>query len=129
MIIRICQRLDGLPLAIALAAAWLRVLSLEQILSRLQDRYRLARVGDQEASARHQTLRAAIACSFDLCSGPQRTLWGRLSVFAGDFDIDEAEAVCAGDGMEASDVFTGLAGLLDKSVLVRIGAAVCRGTN
>ncbi len=124
MTIRICQRLDGLPLAIELAAAWLRVLSLEQILSRLQDRYRLARVGDQEAPARHQTLRAAIEWSFDLCSDSQRALWRRFSVFAGDFDIDAAEVVCAGDGLEASEVFTGLAGLLDKSVLVRMDGGV-----
>jgi non-specific serine/threonine protein kinase len=120
IVIRICRWLDGLPLAIELAAAWLRVLTLEQILTRLKDRYRLVRVGDQEGRPdRHQTLRAAVEWSFELCSEPQRTLWARFSVFAGDFDLEAAEAVCSGEGIEAAEVFTGLAALVDKSILVR----------
>jgi predicted ATPase/DNA-binding CsgD family transcriptional regulator len=112
----VCQRLDGLPLAIELAAAWLRVLSLEQLLARLEDRFRLLKVLEGGAPARHQTLRAAVEWSFDLCSASERLLWARLSVFAGEFDLDAAETVCAGDGL---DVFAAVAGLLDKSILVR----------
>ncbi|MEV5750605.1 LuxR C-terminal-related transcriptional regulator [Actinoallomurus sp. NPDC052308] len=114
----VCRRLDGLPLAIELAAAWLRVLSLEQLSARLEDRFRLLKTGEQGAPARHRTLRAAVRWSFDLCSTSERLLWSRLSVFTGEFDLDAAEAVCAGDGL---DVFTAMSGLLDKSIIVRCG--------
>lgn len=119
VVAQVCQRLDGLPLAIELAAVWLRVLSLEQLLARLEDRFRLLKVGEQVAPARHQTLRAAVEWSFDLCSELERTLWARFSVFSGDFDLDAAEIVCAGNGLTVADVFTGVTGLVDKSVLVR----------
>jgi non-specific serine/threonine protein kinase len=115
---RLCQRLDGLPLAIELAAARLRVLSVEQILARLDDRYELLAV-HRAALPRHQTLRAAVEWSFDLCSELERILWARLSVFAGGFDLEAAESVGAGDGLAAEDVLEGVAGLLDKSVLTR----------
>ncbi|WP_432974483.1 ATP-binding protein [Dactylosporangium sp. CA-233914] len=95
----LCQRVDGLPLAIELAAVRMRVLSVEEILARLEDRYRLLTVGNRSALPRHQTLRAAVEWSFDLCSEQERELWARLSVFAGGFDLwtfavfDEGSAV------------------------------------
>jgi non-specific serine/threonine protein kinase len=124
---RLCQRLDGLPLAIELAAVRLRALSVEQILGRLEDRFRLLTIGNRGAAARHQTLRAAVEWSFDLCTNLERTLWARLSVFAGEFDLAAAEEVCAGEGVLAEDVFTGVAGLVEKSLLIkREGAPVAR---
>ncbi|QIZ38584.1 LuxR C-terminal-related transcriptional regulator [Saccharopolyspora sp. ASAGF58] len=116
---RLCQRLDGLPLAIELAAVQMRVLSVEEIVARLEDRYRLLTSGNRGALPRHQTLRAAVEWSFDLCSEQERVLWARLSVFAGGFDLQAAESVCADEGMNAQDVFTGVAGLVQKSVLTR----------
>jgi non-specific serine/threonine protein kinase len=115
---RLCDRLDGLPLAIELAAARLRALSVEQMLATLEDRYELS-MAPHAASPRHQTLRAAVEWSFNLCSELERTLWARLSVFAGGFDLEAAESVGAGDGLAAEDVFEGVVGLLDKSVLTR----------
>jgi predicted ATPase/DNA-binding CsgD family transcriptional regulator len=116
---RICRRLDGLPLAIELAAAWLRVLSLEQILHRLDDRFRFLRGGSRAVLARHQTLRAVVDWSHELCSPLERLLWARVSVFADGFDLDAAEAVCAGDGIEREQVLDVVAGLVDKSILIR----------
>ncbi|MGH3392311.1 MAG: ATP-binding protein, partial [Actinomadura sp.] len=116
VVARLCRRLDGLPLAIELAAVWLRALSVEQILARLQDRFGLLTTGDQTVEARHRTLWAAVEWSFDLCSELERTLWARFSVFSGEFDLDAAEAVCGDDDL---DVLTGIAGLVAKSVLVR----------
>jgi len=118
-VVRLCQRLDGLPLAIELAAARLRTLTVTDILARLEDRFRLLTGNDRAAPARHQTLRAAVEWSFDLCSELERTLWARLSVFAGEFDLAAAEQVCAGDDLLGEEVFTGVAGLVDKSLLVR----------
>jgi predicted ATPase/DNA-binding CsgD family transcriptional regulator len=118
-VVRLCQRLDGVPLALELAAVRVRVLSVEQILARLEDRFRLLTMGSRDALPRHQTLRAAVDWSYDLCTEAERTLWARCSVFAGDFDLDAAESVCACDGLTVDDVFTGIAGLVDKSVLAR----------
>jgi non-specific serine/threonine protein kinase len=115
---RLCQRLDGLPLAIELAAAGLRALSVEQILARFEERFELL-PAHRAALPRHQTLRAAVEWSFDLCSELEQILWARLSVFAGAFDLEAAESVGAGDGLAAEDVFEGVAGLLDKSILTR----------
>ncbi|GAA2814212.1 LuxR family transcriptional regulator [Saccharopolyspora taberi] len=116
---RLCRGLDGLPLAIELAAVWMRSLSVEEILDRLGDRYRLLTGGDRSAAPHHRTLRAAIAWSFDLCSPIERTLWARLSVFAGGFELAAAEDVCAGDGVSAEELFLGIAGLVERSVLTR----------
>src|SRR3979490_1527032 len=96
---RLCQRLDGLPLGIELAAVRLRVLSVEDILARLDDRFRLLTTGNRAAPERHQTLRAAFEWSFELCTNLERTLWARLSVFAGEFDLAAAEEGCAGGGV------------------------------
>ncbi|MEU0896283.1 ATP-binding protein [Streptomyces massasporeus] len=92
---RLCHRLDGLPLAIELAAVRMRVLDVDQLLDRLDDRYRFLTTGSPAALPRHQTLRAAVAWSHDLCTLPEQTVWARLSVVAGSFDLETAEAVCA----------------------------------
>jgi predicted ATPase/DNA-binding CsgD family transcriptional regulator len=119
----VCRRLDGIPLAIELAAARLRVLSVEQILSRLDDRFRLLTTRSRVAPARHQTLRAALGWSHELCSSAEQALWARASVFAGGFDLEAAEAVCAGDGIHSGEILKLVAGLLDKSILVRVDGA------
>ncbi|AZQ37074.1 LuxR family transcriptional regulator [Streptomyces cyaneochromogenes] len=93
---RLCRRLDGLPLAIELAAVRMRVLDVDQLLDRLDDRYRLLTGGSPAALPRHQTLRAAVDWSHELCTGRERLVWARLSVLAGSFDLETAEAVCAG---------------------------------
>ncbi|MEU3850463.1 LuxR C-terminal-related transcriptional regulator [Streptomyces sp. NPDC029554] len=94
---RLCRRLDGLPLAIELAAVRMRVLDVDQLLDRLDDRYRFLTTGSPAALPRHQTLRAAVAWSHDLCTAPEQLVWARLSVLAGGFDLETAEAVCADD--------------------------------
>jgi predicted ATPase/DNA-binding CsgD family transcriptional regulator len=116
---RICYRLDGLPLAIELAAARLRVLSPVQILHRLDDRFRLLRGGSRAVAPRHQTLRAVVDYSYELCSPAEQTLWARVSVFADGFDLDAAEAVCAGHGIDRDQVLDLVTGLVDKSILIR----------
>ncbi len=116
---RLCRRLDGVPLAIELAAVRLRALTAEQILDRLEDRFQLLTVGRRDGSARHQTLYAAVDWSFGLCSSSERLLWARCSVFAGEFDLDAAESVCAGADLPAGEVLAGVARLVDQSVLVR----------
>ncbi len=115
----LCARLDGIPLAIELAVARLRALSVTQILDRLDDRFELLTSQRRTLVPRHQTLRAAIDWSFELCSADERTLAARLSVFSGDFDLEAAEQVCSGDGIPAQDVFDLIVALLDKSILVR----------
>jgi non-specific serine/threonine protein kinase len=91
---RVCRTLDGIPLALALAAARVRVLPVAQLLGRLEDRFRLLTGGSRTALARHQTLRAALDWSYDLLTEPEQTLFGRLSVFAGGWTLEAAEAVC-----------------------------------
>src|SRR5439155_18166168 len=90
----ICRRLDGIPLAIELAAARVKAFSVEQIRARLDERFRLLTGGSRAALPRQQTLRAAVDWSYDLLSGPERPLLGRLSVFAGGWTLEAAEAVC-----------------------------------
>ncbi|MQY31860.1 protein kinase domain-containing protein [Nocardia aurantia] len=115
---RICVRLDGLPLAIELAAARLRVMSPEQILQRLTDRYALLTRSSRTAPTRQQTLRWCIDWSYQLCDPLEQQLWARLSVFAGGFELDAAEGVC-GEDMPVDGVLDGLAALVDKSILIR----------
>ncbi|QIZ37140.1 LuxR C-terminal-related transcriptional regulator [Saccharopolyspora sp. ASAGF58] len=117
LVARLCHRLDGVPLAIELAAVRLRVLSLEEVLGRLDDRFRLLTAGHRSSLPRQQSLRAAVEWSFDLCTEQERVLWARCSVFAADFDLDAVEHVCAGDELSEQDVLIALAGLVDKSVL------------
>lgn len=114
----LCRRLDGIPLAIELAAVRLRALSVEQILTLLADRFSLLSGASRTALPRHQTLRAAIGWSHELCEPAERLLWARLSVFAGDFELDSARYVCAGDGLQADNVMNVISGLVEKSVLL-----------
>src|SRR5499427_6877288 len=113
----ICRQLEGLPLAIELAAARLPVLSPEQIDARLGDRLGLLTRGGRARPARQQTLRASIEWSFELCSRAERLLWARCSVFAGGFELDAVEGICAGDRLAAGRVLDLLAGLAGKSIL------------
>jgi predicted ATPase/class 3 adenylate cyclase len=113
----ICLRLDGLPLAIELAAARVRVLSPSQLLARLDNRLRLLTGGSRDLPARQQTLRAAIEWSHDLLSAGDRTLFARLSVFAGGCMLEAAEAVCGEAGRDSVDVLDGLDSLTQKSLL------------
>ncbi|MBB4673976.1 ATP-binding protein [Crossiella cryophila] len=116
---RLCQQLDGLPLAIELAAVRVRALTVGEIEERLHDRYGLLTGGSRAALPRHQTLRAAVDWSFELCAPREQLLWARLSVFAGTFDLAAAGAVCSGDGLLVEEVFDLVAGLVDKSILSR----------
>ncbi|MCL6642469.1 MAG: tetratricopeptide repeat protein [Candidatus Bipolaricaulota bacterium] len=114
---QICRRLEGIPLALELAAARVKVLSVEQIAARLDDALRLLTAGRRTAPPRHQTLRAALDWSFQLLSEKEQALLRRLSVFAGGFDLEAAEAVCTGRGITANAVFDLLTHLVDKSLV------------
>ncbi|WP_327584057.1 LuxR C-terminal-related transcriptional regulator [Nonomuraea sp. NBC_00507] len=116
---RICRRLDGLPLAIELAAVRLRALSVHQLLDRLDDRFRLITTRSTVTAPRHRTLRALIDWSYDLCTEHERLLWARISVFRGSLDLEAAEAVCAGDGIARDEIVNLVGGLTEKSVLIR----------
>ncbi|MDT0488057.1 ATP-binding protein [Streptomyces doebereineriae] len=115
----LCRRLDGIPLAIELAAGRLGALSPGQLLKRLDDRFRLLTGGGRDALPRHRTLRTAIGWSHELCTPEERLLWSRLSVFAGPFDLEAAEYVCSGDGLHSDDVLDVLSALLAQSVVAR----------
>ncbi|RMI30136.1 protein kinase domain-containing protein [Nocardia stercoris] len=115
---RICARLDGLPLAIELAAARVRTMSLEQILTRLNDRYALLARGSRDAPRRQRTMRYCIDWSYDLCRPEEQRLWSRLSVFAGSFEADAAVRVCS-DDMTELGLHDVLSALVDKSIVVR----------
>jgi len=117
-IAEICHRLDGIPLAIELAAARTRALSVEAIAARLNDRFRLLVTGDQTVLPRQRTLRALIDWSYDLLTAAERTLLLRLSVFAGGWTLEGAEAVGAGDGTTSADVLDLLTQLVEKSLVV-----------
>ncbi|MGW2651080.1 ATP-binding protein [Streptomyces sp. NPDC001393] len=115
----LCSRLDGLPLAIELSAVRLRALSPEQVLERLDKRFRLLTGGSRAALPRQQTLHDLVDWSFRLCSRAEQTFWMRASVFAGSFDLDAAEEVCSDDELPRTAVLDVVAGLVDKSVLLR----------
>jgi predicted ATPase/transcriptional regulator with XRE-family HTH domain len=117
-VVRVCRRLDGLPLAIELAAARVRVLSPEQIAARLDDRFRLVAAGARDTLPRHQTLRALIDWSYDLLGAEEQVLLRRLAVFVGGWTLDAAEAIGAGEGIDAADVLDLLTALVDKSLVV-----------
>jgi predicted ATPase/DNA-binding CsgD family transcriptional regulator len=115
----ICRRLDGLPLAIELAAARLRALSEKEVLARLSDHLHLLSAPPRShAPSRQRTLRSCIEWSHGLCSAREQLLWARLSVFVGGFELDTAEEVCAGDGLATADVLQTVSSLIDKSILV-----------
>lgn len=114
---RICRRLDGIPLALELAAARMRVLAPEQIAQRLEGNFRLLVTGNRNALPRHQTLHAAIDWSYALLTPQERLLLDRLSLFAAAFTIEAAEAVCAGGDIHVDDVLTLIGALVDKSLV------------
>jgi predicted ATPase len=116
-VVQICQRLDGIPLAIELAAARVRVLTPEQIANRLDDRFTLLTGGSRVALERHQTLRAAVDWSYDALHEVEQVLLRRISVFAGGFSLEAAEGACAFGQVTAADVVDLLGQLIDKSLL------------
>jgi predicted ATPase len=118
-VVQVCQQLDGLPLAIELAAARVNVLAVQQIAERLDDRFALLTNGNRTALIpRHQTLRATLDWSYDLLLGQERILFRRMSVFAGGFTLDAAEAICSDGGVEQKEVLNLLSHLIDKSLVV-----------
>jgi len=121
-VVRLCQRLDGIPLAIELAAVRLRALPLGELAGQLESGIRMLTVSRRGTSPRHQTLRAAVEWSYQLCTPAERALWERLSVFAGTFDVGGAEQVCADDALPHAQVVHALVGLVDKSVVLRDSA-------
>ncbi len=116
-IARICLRLDGLPLALELAAARLGALSPASIAARLDDRFRLLRSGSHAAPTRQQTLTATLQWSHDLLETDERLLFRRLAVFAGGFELESVEEVCAGDNLEATEIADTLGRLVEKSLV------------
>ena len=120
---RICRTLDGMPLAIELAAPWLRTLTPAQLAERLDDRFALLTGGSRVALPRHQTLRAVVDWSWNLLSGQERILARRLAVFPAEVTLAAAERACAGQlpGLAADAVLPTLAGLVGKSILARAG--------
>lgn len=136
---QLCHRLDGIPLALELAAARLQVLSLEQIVARLDDSFRLLTGGSRRALPRHQTLHALIGWSYDLLNEAERTLFRRLSVFAGGWSLEAADAVCTDEnlpisppaerralGISSTEILDLLGGLVNKSLVTveRLGDTV-----
>ena len=118
-VVRLCRRLDGIPLAIELAAVRLRALPLPDLADRLESGLGLL-TGDRHGTVpRHQTLRAAVEWSYRLCTPAEQALWARLSVFAGTFDMTAAEQVCADPDLPGDAVVQALIGLVDKSVVLR----------
>lgn len=114
---QICRRLDGIPLAIELAAPWVRMLGVSQIADRLDDCFRILTQGRRTALPRQQTLRAAIDWSYDLLRTPERQLLRRLAVFAGGWTLEAAEAVCADRSLEAPEILELLSRLVDQSLV------------
>ncbi|MGW6054797.1 AfsR/SARP family transcriptional regulator [Streptomyces sp. NPDC055189] len=123
---QLCRRLDGIPLAIELAAIRLATFSAEEILERLDDRFQFLADTDTRgtpgtphtpASRYVRTLRGVVDWSHDLCTEPEQVLWARLSVFSGDFGLEAAETVCSGDGIDREQLVRLLSGLIDKSIL------------
>jgi predicted ATPase/DNA-binding XRE family transcriptional regulator len=117
VVVEICRHLDGIPLAIELAAARVKLLTLEQIRDRLADRFHLLTAGSRVALPRHKTLRATVDWSYSLLSEPERALLRRLAVFAGGWTLEAAEGVCAGEGIAQDEIFDLLAHLVDKSLV------------
>jgi predicted ATPase len=124
VVVSVCRRLDGMPLAIELAAARLRSMSLAELHGRLDQRFRLLTGGSRTALERQQTLRATVGWSYSLLTGAQQVLLGRLSVFAGGFGLDAAEAVCGSGRVDVLDAVGLLGSLVDKSLVVAEPAAM-----
>jgi predicted ATPase/DNA-binding SARP family transcriptional activator len=118
---RVCRALDGMPLAIELAAARLRTMSIDQLASRLDDRFRLLNSGSRTALPRHKTLRAVVDWSWELLTDAERMVLRRLAVFSGGAGLEAAERVCVGDGVEQEQVLELLSALAEKSLLLTEG--------
>jgi predicted ATPase/class 3 adenylate cyclase len=118
LVVSVCRRLDGMPLAIELAAARLRSMSLSELHDRLHQRFRLLTGGSRTALQRQQTLRATVGWSYSLLTGAEQLLLARLSVFAGSFGLDAAEAACGSGDLDVLDVADLLGSLVDKSLVV-----------
>lgn len=114
---KICELVDGIPLAIELTAIRLRSLSVRELVARFDRRFDLLSIGKRDSQPRQQTLRALIEWSFDLCTADEQLLWERISIFPGSFDLAAAQDVCADDGMSARDVVDGIDRLVAKSIL------------
>ncbi|MGC7098727.1 BTAD domain-containing putative transcriptional regulator [Amycolatopsis lurida] len=123
---RVCRALDGMPLAIELAAARLRTMSIDQLANRLDDRFRLLTGGSRTALPRHRTLRAMVDWSWELLSEAERVVLCRLSVFSGGASLEAAERVCSGDVVAPEDVLDLLTALTEKSLLVAEGDSAPR---
>ncbi len=123
---RVCRALDGMPLAIELAAARLRTMSLDQLANRLDDRFRLLTSGSRTALPRHKTLRAVVDWSWELLTDAERMVLRRLSVFSGGASLEAAERVCVGDGVEQKQVLELLTALAEKSLLLAEGDSAPR---
>lgn len=118
---RVCRALDGIPLAIELAAARLRTMSVDQLANRLDNRFRLLTSGSRTALPRHKTLRASVDWSWELLSGAERMVLRRLSVFSHGASLEAAERICAGDTVEPDQVLELLTALTEKSLLLAEG--------
>ncbi|WP_329430233.1 LuxR C-terminal-related transcriptional regulator [Streptosporangium sp. NBC_01495] len=116
---RLCRDLEGIPLAIELAAVRMRSLSVEQIVARLDDRFKLLSIGHRGREARQSSLTAMVEWSYDLLDPLDRTLWARLTVFAGGFDLAAAEAVCCDEGLPSELLLDRLHSLVEKSIVIR----------
>ncbi|WP_185736316.1 LuxR C-terminal-related transcriptional regulator [Nocardioides sp. LS1] len=114
----LCRRLDGLPLAIELAASWVRALSVAQILHRMETSTDFPRAGTRNIAPRHRALSSLVAGTFDLCAPEEQTLWARMTVFRESFDLTAVEAVCGGAPLNETDLLDTIAGLVDQSVVV-----------
>lgn len=118
LVARVCARLDGIPLAVELAAARVRVLSVAQILARLDDCFPVLVGGHRTAPLRHQTMQATLDWSYDLLRAPEQAVFRRLAVFVGSCDLEAAEAVCAGESVAAADVLEIVTRLVDQSLVI-----------
>ncbi|WP_377486986.1 ATP-binding protein [Paenarthrobacter aurescens] len=116
----LCIQLDGIPLALELAAARLRSLTVRQLLERTRSRFALLTSGSPTAPARQQTLRALIDWSHDLCSAEEKLLWRRMSVFAGSADLEAIEDVCSDEGLPRSSILAVIDSLVSKSILISL---------
>lgn len=118
---RVCRALDGMPLAIELAAGRLRTMSIDQLANRLDDRFRLLTSGSRTAVPRHKTLRAVVDWSWELLTDAERMVLSRLSVFSGGASLEAAERVCAGNAVEQEQVLDLVTSLAEKSLLLTVG--------
>jgi predicted ATPase/DNA-binding CsgD family transcriptional regulator len=117
--VELCRKLEGIPLAIELAAVKLRVLSLNDLVARLDARLDVLRHSARTGPSRHRTIEATIDWSYELCTDDERTLWARSAVFTGGFGVEAAEAVCSGGSLPRAAVLDVIQGLLEKSILTR----------